>query len=173
MTVGGKPTFFMIGGSMELDKNDIISLVSDYLIQEDLELYDINIVNFPSVSKIEVYVYSTTNLDYKTIERLNHQIQRLLEEVNLEKGSYELIVSSPGLERLLKTKRHYEMSLDENIKVKLIVPINNEYTFQGTLINIENENIQLLVENQLIKIDINNIKKARLDLIKFKEKIKN
>ena len=173
MTVGGKPTFFMIGGSMELDKNDIISLVSDYLIQEDLELYDINIVNFPSVSKIEVYVYSTTNLDYKTIERLNHQIQRLLEEVNLEKGSYELIVSSPGLERLLKTKRHYEISLDENIKVKLIVPINNEYTFQGTLINIENENIQLLVENQLIKIDINNIKKARLDLIKFKEKIKN
>ena len=158
---------------MELDKNDIISLVSDYLIQEDLELYDINIVNFPSVSKIEVYVYSTTNLEYKTIERLNHQIQRLLEEVNLEKGSYELIVSSPGLERLLKTKRHYEISLDENIKVKLIVPINNEYTFQGTLINIENENIQLLVENQLIKIDINNIKKARLDLIKFKEKIKN
>jgi ribosome maturation factor RimP len=163
----------MIGGSMELDKNDIISLVSDYLIQEDLELYDINIVNFPSISKIEVYVYSTTNLDYKIIQRLNHQIQRLLEEVNLEKGSYELIVSSPGLERLLKTKRHYEMSLDENIKVKLIVPINNEYTFQGTLINIENENIQLLVENQLIKIDINNIKKARLDLIKFKEKIKN
>ena len=97
----------------------------------------------------------------------------MLEEVNLEKGSYELIVSSPGLERLLKTKRHYEMSLDENIKVKLIVPINNEYTLQGTLINIENENIQLLVENQLIKIDINNIKKARLDLIKFKEKIKN
>ena len=85
MTVGGKPTFFMIGGSMELDKNDIISLVSDYLIQEDLELYDINIVNFPSVSKIEVYVYSTTNLDYKIIQRLNHQIQRLLEEVNLEK----------------------------------------------------------------------------------------
>ena len=158
---------------MELDKNDIISLVSDYLIQEDLELYDINIVNFPSVSKIEVYVYSTTNLDYKIIERLNHQIQRLLEEVNLEKGSYELIVSSPGLERSLKTKRHYEISLDENIKLKLIVPINNEYTLQGTLINIENENIQLLVENQLIKIDINNIKKARLDLIKFKEKIKN
>ena len=173
MTVGGKPTFFMIGGSMELDKNDIISTVSNYLIEENLELYDINIVNYPSVSKIEIYVYSSTNLEYKTIERLNHQIQRLLEEVNLEKGTYELIVSSPGLERLLKTKRHYEMSLDENIKVKLIVPINNEYTLQGTLINIENENIQLLVENQLIKIDINNIKKARLDLIKFKEKIRN
>ena len=39
MTVGGKPAFFMIGGSMELDKNDIISTVSNYLIEENLELY--------------------------------------------------------------------------------------------------------------------------------------
>ena len=104
---------------MELDKNDIISTVSNYLIEENLELYDINIVNYPSVSKIEIYVYSSTNLEYKTIERLNHQIQRLLEEVNLEKGTYELIISSPGLERQLKTSRHYEISLDEIYKSKI------------------------------------------------------
>ena len=172
MTVGGKPAFFMIGGSMELDKDDIISSVSKFLLEENLELYDINIVNFPSVSKIEVYVYSSTNIDYRTIERLNHQIQRILEEINLEKGSYDLIISSPGLERSLKTIRHYEISINEYIKVKLIDPINDEYTLEGTLINIENEVIHLLVDEHLILIDIKNIKKARLDLEKFKEKIK-
>lgn len=172
MTVGGKPAFFMIGGSMELDKDDIISSVSKFLLEENLELYDINIVNFPSVSKIEVYVYSSTNIDYRTIERLNHQIQRILEEINLEKGSYDLIISSPGLERSLKSIRHYEISINEYIKVKLIDPINDEYTLEGTLINIENEVIHLLVDEHLILIDIKNIKKARLDLAKFKEKIK-
>ena len=172
MTVGGKPAFFMIGGSMELDKDDIISSVSKFLLEENLELYDINIVNFPSVSKIEVYVYSSTNIDYRTIERLNHQIQRILEEINLEKGSYDLIISSPGLERSLKTIRHYEISIDEYIKVKLIDPINDEYKLEGILINIENEVIHLLVDEHLILIDIKNIKKARLDLEKFKEKIK-
>ena len=172
MTVGGKPAFFMIGGSMELDKDDIISSISEFLLEENLELYDINIVNFPSVSKIEVYVYSSTNIDYRTIERLNHQIQRILEEINLEKGSYDLIISSPGLERSLKSIRHYEISINEYIKVKLIDPINDEYTLEGTLINIENEVIHLLVDELLILIDIKNIKKARLDLAKFKEKIK-
>ena len=172
MTVGGKPAFFMIGGSMELDKDDIISSVSKFLLEENLELYDINIVNFPSVSKIEVYVYSSTIIDYRTIERLNHQIQRILEEINLEKGSYDLIISSPGLERSLKSIRHYEISINEYIKVKLIDPINDEYTLEGTLINIENEVIHLLVDEHLILIDIKNIKKARLDLAKFKEKIK-
>ena len=94
--------------------------LSQEKFEENLELYDINIVNFPNISKIEVYVYSTSSLDYKTIERLNFQIQRLLEEFNIQKGTYELIVSSPGVERLLKTSRHYEISQQELIKVKLI-----------------------------------------------------
>ena len=122
ITVGGIPAFFMIGGSMELDQNNIISTINKYLFEENLELYDINIVNFPNISKIEVYVYSSSSLDYKTIERLNFQIQRLLEEINIQKGTYKLIVSSPGIERLLKTNRHYEISQQELIKVKLIEP---------------------------------------------------
>ena len=85
MTVGGKPAFFMIGGIMELDKNDVITTIHDYLLDENLELYDINIVNFPNISKIEIYVYSSKDLDYKTIERLNYQIQRLLVDINIER----------------------------------------------------------------------------------------
>jgi len=171
MTVGGIPAFFMIGGIMELDKNNVISTIDDFLLQENLELYDINIVNFPNISKIEVYVYSVIKLDYKTIERLNHQIQRLLEDFNIEKGSYDLIVSSPGIERALKTIRHYKISLNEYIKVKLIEPIDDEYIFYGKLIKIENENIYLDIEHQVVVIDINNIKKSRIEFNKFKQKV--
>ena len=172
MTVGGKPTFFMIGGSMELDKNNIISTINKYLLEENLELYDINIVNFPNISKIEVYVYTSFNLDYKTIERLNFQIQRLLEEINIQKGTYELIVSSPGIERMLKTSRHYEISIHELIKVKLIEPINDQYVIYGTLIKVQDENIYLNIEDNEINIPINNIKKSRIVFNKFKQKVK-
>ncbi len=172
MTVGGKPTFFMIGGSMELDKNNIISTINKYLLEENLELYDINIVNFPNISKIEVYVYTSFNLDYKTIERLNFQIQRLLEEINIQKGTYELIVSSPGIERMLKTSRHYEISIHELIKVKLIEPINDQYVIYGTLIKVQGENIYLNIEDNEINIPINNIKKSRIVFNKFKQKVK-
>ena len=172
MTVGGIPTFFMIGGSMELDQNNIISTINKYLIEENLELYDINIVNFPNISKIEVFVYSSFSLDYKTIERLNFQIQRLLEDFNIQKGTYELIVSSPGIERLLKTSRHYEISKQELIKVKLIEPINDEYVLYGTLNKVDDENIYLNIKNNEINIPINNIKKSRIVFDKFKEKVK-
>jgi len=158
---------------MELDKNNVISAIKNYLLEENLELYDINIVNFPHISKIEVYVYSSMNLDYKTIERLNHQIQRLLEDIDIEKGSYDLIVSSPGIERILKTLRHYEISLNEYIKVKINEPIDDEYVFYGKLIKVENENIYLDNEDQVILIDINNIKKSRIVFNKFIQKVKS
>ena len=157
---------------MELDQNNITSTINKYLLEENLELYDINIVNFPNISKIEVFVYSSFSLDYKTIERLNFQIQRLLEEINIQKGTYELIVSSPGIERLLKTNRHYEISQQELIKVKLIEPINDEYVLYGTLNKVEGESIYLNIQDNEINIPINNIKKSRIVFDKFKEKVK-
>ena len=158
---------------MELDKNNVISTINEFLLEENLELYDINIVNFPNISKIEIYVYSSTNLDYKTIERLNYQIQRLLDEFNIEKGSYDLIISSPGIERSLKTIRHYEISINEYIKVKLNDPIDDEYVFYGTLSHVENDNIYLDVKEQIVEINFNNIKKSRIEYNKFKQKVKS
>ena len=158
---------------MELDKNNVISTINEFLLEENLELYDINIVNFPNISKIDIYVYSSTNLDYKTIERLNYQIQRLLEEFNIEKGSYDLIISSPGIERSLKTLRHYEISINEYLKVKLNDPIDDEYVFYGILSNVENDNIYLDVEDQIVEINFNNIKKSRIEYKKFKQKVKS
>ena len=158
---------------MELDKNNVISTINEFLLEENLELYDINIVNFPNISKIDIYVYSSTNLDYKTIERLNYQIQRLLEEFNIEKGSYDLIISSPGIERSLKTLRHYEISINEYLKVKLIDPIDDEYVFYGILSNVENDNIYIDVDEQIVEINLNNIKKSRIEYKKFKQKVKS
>ena len=158
---------------MELDKNNVISTINEFLLEENLELYDINIVNFPNISKIDIYVYSSTNLDYKTIVRLNYQILRLLEEFNIEKGWYDLIISSPGIERSLKTLRHYEISINEHLKVKLNDPIDDEYVFYGILSNVEGDNIYLDVEDQIVEINFNNIKKSRIEYKKFKQKVKS
>ena len=37
-----------------VSENEIQQQIDSYLKDEDLELYDLNIVNFPNISKIEV-----------------------------------------------------------------------------------------------------------------------
>ena len=83
-----------------------------------------------------------------------------------------MIVSSPGIERKLKSFRHFQLSLGELIKVKLFNPINNIYTFEGDLISVEEENIVLKTDTSEIEINISNIKNAKIEFKQFKERVK-
>lgn len=154
-------------------KNDISHAISTYLETENLELYDLNIAGNESISKVEIFIFSHEDQELSTFERLNYQIQRLLEDTGLEKGTYELILSSPGVERSLKTKRHYELALNEEIKINLINPKNGEYTFIGNLVNINEKDVEILNDGLTYNFEYENIKKANIRFNKFRQKVKN
>ena len=86
-----------------VSEKEILEAFDLYLSEENLELYDLNIVDYPSISRVEVYIVSDYEINIDLTSRLNKQFQRLLENMGIEKGSYEMIVSSPGIERKLKT----------------------------------------------------------------------
>ena len=155
-----------------VSENEIKQQIDSYLKDENLELYDLNIVNFPNISKIEVFIYSVDDVNIDITTRLNKQLNRLIEDLGFEKGSFDMIVSSPGIERKLKSFRHFELSVGELIKVKLFNPINNVYTFEGDLISIDEKNIVLKADMTEIKINISNIKNAKIEFKKFKERVK-
>ena len=155
-----------------VSENEIKQQIDSYLKDENLELFDLNIVNFPNISKIEVFIYSVDDVNIDITTRLNKQLNRLLEDLGFEKGSFDMIVSSPGIERKLKSFRHFELSVGELIKVKLFNPINNVYTFEGDLISIDEKNIVKKTDMTEIKINISNIKNAKIEFKQFKERVK-
>ena len=159
--------------------------IDSYLKEENMELYDLNIVNFPNISKIEVFIYSVEDVNIDTTTRLNKQLNRLVEDLGFEKGSFDMIVSSPGIERKLKTKRHFELSVNERVKIKLIEPIleqhqhsvTKHYLIEGYINSVGNNHITLskisppiLLDNS--KIEISNVKNAKIEFKQFKEKVK-
>ena len=163
----------MNGGDQVVIKNDISLAISTYLETENLELYDLNIAGNESISKVEIYIFSHEDQELSTFERLNYQIQRLLEDIGLEKGTYELILSSPGVERSLKTKRHFELALNEEIKINLINPKNGEYTFIGNLVNINEKDVEILNDGLTHNFEYENIKKVKIRFNKFRQKVKS
>jgi ribosome maturation factor RimP len=146
--------------------------IDSYLKDENLELYDLNIINFPNISKVEIYIFSNEEINIDTTARLNKQLSRVIEEFGYEKGSFDMIVSSPGIERKLKSLRHFELSIGELVKLKLFNPIDEIYTFEGTLLSVIGKNIILKTENGDIEINISEIKNAKIEFKQFKEKVK-
>ena len=155
-----------------ISENEIYQAFDSYLKEENLELYDLNLVDFPAISKIEVYVYSSNTINLEVTSRLNKQFQRLLENIGIEKGSYDMVVSSPGIERKLKTFRHFEMAVGELVKVKTIEPINSIYSHEGIIHSVNHDEIFLEVNGEFLEIKFINIKNAKIEFKQFKEKVK-
>ena len=155
-----------------VSENEIHQQINSYLKDENMELYDLNIINFPNISKVEIFIYSDEEINLDTTARLNKQLSRVIEEFGYEKGSFDMIVSSPGVERKLKTLRHFELSIGELIKIKLFNPINDIYTFEGTLLTVTDKSIHLKTEEGEFDINISEIKNAKIEFKQFKEKVK-
>ena len=155
-----------------VSKKEILEAFDLYLSEENLELYDLNIVDHPSISRVEVYIVSDNEIDIDLTSRLNRQFQRLLENMGIEKGSYEMIVSSPGIERKLKTNRHFELAMGELVKIKLFRPIEDEYVLEGYIESSNEQDIKLIVNSVEVVINFSNIKSAKIEFKQFKEKVK-
>jgi len=155
-----------------VSEKEILEAFNLYLSEENLELYDINIVDYPSISRVEVYIVSDNDIDIDLTSRLNKQFQRLLENMGIEKGSYEMIVSSPGIERKLKTTRHFELARGELVKIKLFEPVEDQYVFEGYIESFNEQDIKLIVNSVEVVIKFSNIKSAKIEYKQFKEKVK-
>ncbi len=155
-----------------VSEKEILEAFDLYLSEENLELYDLNIVNYPTISRVEVYIVSDNEIDIDITSRLNKQFQRLLENMGIAKGSYEMIVSSPGIERKLKTIRHFELALGELVKIKLFEPIEGEYVLEGYIGSSSEQNIKLVINSVEVVINFSNIKSAKTQYKQFKEKVK-
>jgi ribosome maturation factor RimP len=75
---------------------------------------------------------------------------------------YNLEVSSPGINRQLFSLDDFRLYKNSMVKIKLKKPINNRKNILGIIKVIKNENIILDVDQEEIKIDFKNIKKANI-----------
>lgn len=155
-----------------VSEEEILEAFDLYLREEKLELYDLNILNYPAISRVEVYIVSANEIDIDLTSRLNKQFQRLIENMGVEKGSYEMIVSSPGIERKLKTNRHFELAIGELAKIKLFEPIEDDYVLEGYIGSIIDQDIKLIINSEEVVINFSNIKSAKIEYKQFREKVK-
>ena len=74
---------------------------------------------------LTVYIDVEGGVDLNTCESFHRAIDPILDEVDPTFGApYTLNVSSPGLDRPLKTQRDYDKAMGKKVEVKLFAPMN-------------------------------------------------
>jgi ribosome maturation factor RimP len=93
---------------------------------------------------------------------LNRTLGVLLEEKNIFEGSYILEVSSPGLDRPLKTAGDFGRNLGKSVKFFLNEPINGKIEWDGVVKEIKPDCVNIDTGSVLLEIGLTKINKAKL-----------
>ena len=83
---------------------------------------------------LTVYIDVDGGVDLNTCEKFHRAIDPVLDELDPTYGeAYTLNVSSPGLDRPLKTDRDYQKCIGLKVEVKLFAPLQGKKFFEATL----------------------------------------
>ncbi|HET9730045.1 MAG TPA: ribosome maturation factor RimP [Acidimicrobiia bacterium] len=83
-----------------------------------LDLYDIEVQGAPGAATVRITITKPTGVDLDAITAATRAVEPLVDAADPVNGSYLLEVSSPGIERTLRRREHYEGARDEQVSVK-------------------------------------------------------
>ncbi len=109
---------------------------------------------------LTVYVDTENGVDLNTCEKFHRAIDPILDEVDPTFGApYTLNVSSPGLDRPLKTDRDYEKCKGQKVEVRLFAPMQGRKLLEGTLLGQDGACVYVEEKGAEIKIEKSKIAK--------------
>ena len=93
---------------------------------------------------------------------VSHAVSQILDAEDPIKGHYTLEVSSPGLDRVLRKRAHFERFVGRGVHVELKLPIEGRRRFTGKLKSVVGEAIVVEVDGRAHELPLDRIQKARL-----------
>lgn len=95
-------------------------------------------------------------------ERVSRAVSEALDAADPIPSHYTLEVSSPGLDRVLRTREHFERFAGERVRLEMMQPVEGRKRFSGRLLGVSASDITLELENGRISLPIDDIHRARL-----------
>ena len=146
----------------------VTETVTDFVLpiahSEDLNLIEVEFLKEGSDWILRIFLENKDgDLTIEECEKVSRSLSMILDEEDPIDKSYILEVSSPGIERPLKSEADFERFQGELIAVKTFKKINGEKEFVGTLEKFEEDSITLTLKNgEEITVDYSLVARANL-----------
>lgn len=129
-------------------------------LAESMNIEFIEVFWRPQDESFTFVIDTEDGVDLDTCEKYHNALSDLLDELDPTYGaSYTLNVSSPGLDRPLKTERDFTRALGEDVEVKLFAPMKGKKYFEGVLTGYDGNTVTVEINGTEEKFQITKIAK--------------
>lgn len=169
---------------MEAWFEKVHKIAQDVAVGAGCELYDLEISGTGKGRILRVYIdKADVGIGIEDCSKVSKGLNEFLDadENIIPGGEYSLEVSSPGLDRHLKTENHFKKVLNKKVAIQLsqnlgtlgaINPtIKPTKKFEAELLEVEDAHIVFQIKDEKVKIPLNVVEKAKL-VFEFKQQSK-
>lgn len=145
--------------------SEVARLAAPILEEMNLELVDIEFQKEGSNWFLRVFIDKEGGVDIEDCGVASEKLSKRLDEVDPIKRAYFLEVSSPGIERPLKTEKDLRWAVGKRVNVSTYEPIEKMKVFEGTLMDFDGQSLSVQEGNKLYEIPYDKVAKARIAVV--------
>jgi ribosome maturation factor RimP len=127
---------------------DLIAILRPVVSASGLELVDVELRS----GVLLVTVDRSGGVDLEALTEANRAVSEVLDELDPVPGRYSLEVSSPGVERRLRTPEHFARAVGETVSVKTRPQVAGERRLRGQLVAADDLGFELQMDDPAIGV---------------------
>jgi ribosome maturation factor RimP len=150
--------------SREIIRKKVMELATEATEIAGVELFDVGLIGRRGKMVLRVTIDNEQGIGIKECERVSRQLEALLDVEDPIQGTYTLEVTSPGLDRPLRSIEDFERFKGRQARVVTTERIDNQTFFTGRITSVKGESIVLELDNKEVEIPYKIVSKARLEI---------
>ncbi|WP_129045060.1 ribosome maturation factor RimP [Companilactobacillus metriopterae] len=149
---------------MDTKIEELKAILQPILDEHDFFLVDLEFVHERGDWYLRVYADKPGGINIEDCALISEEYGEKLDELDPISPAYYLEVSSPGAERPLKNDESLQDSIGEYINVSLYQKLDGEKSYEGTLLELTDDQItlEIKVKNLKKKVEISRDKIAKI-----------
>ena len=137
--------------------DNVTALVLPVCAELDVELYDLTYTG----SVLQISLEKPDGIDVEVLKKLSRKVSILLDEHDPIPGRFTLEVTTPGLERTLRTPAHFVRAVGEEVTVKTRPGVEGDRRVNGILAAADGESITVGAGEDARTLVYDDVLKAR------------
>ncbi|MCD6223707.1 MAG: ribosome maturation factor RimP [Deltaproteobacteria bacterium] len=126
-----------------------------------ISIYDVLFLKKGKSGVLRIYIDKPGGVTVDDCAKVSREINMVLNIEDFIDEPYTLEVSSPGINRLLRTEKHFIHSIGDNIKVHTKEPIGGQRNFSGCLEDVDEGDIIIRSKDEAVyRIPLTAIERA-------------
>ncbi len=147
------------GGSV---RDKLIELLEPVVRAQGVELWELEYVARRGNGFLRIFIDAEQGIDLEACEKVSRAVSALLDEKDPIPVEYTLEVSSPGMDRVLRTAAQFARFIGERASVDMVLPVSGRRRFLGKLLAVTDDELTLEQDGQPVQLRLDGISKARL-----------